>query len=46
MNFHPTNQKSENVTSIGSFCPKYVRFQLKNTEELPFVTLNSEAEFE
>ena len=23
VNFHPTNQKSENFTSMGSFCPKY-----------------------
>ena len=23
VNFHPTTQKSENFTSIGSFCPKY-----------------------
>ena len=22
VNIHQTNQKSENVTSIGSFCPK------------------------
>ena len=29
VNFHPTTQKSENFTSMGSFCPKYVRFELK-----------------
>ena len=29
VNFHPTTQKSENFTSICSFCPKYVRFKLK-----------------
>ena len=23
VNFHPTTQKSENFTSMGSFCPKY-----------------------
>ena len=44
--FHPTTEKSENFTSVGSFCPKYMRFELKNTEELSFMTLNSDAEFE
>ena len=29
VNFHPTTQKSENFTSIGYFCPKYTRFELK-----------------
>ena len=42
VNFHPTTQKSER----GYFCPKYMRFKLKNTEELSFMTLNSEAKFE
>ena len=23
VNFHPTTQKSESFTSMGSFCPKY-----------------------
>ena len=27
--FQPTTPKSENVTSMGSFCPKYIRFELK-----------------
>ena len=27
--FHLTTQKSENFTSMGSFCPKYIRFELK-----------------
>ena len=26
---HPITQKSENSTSMGSFCPKYTRFELK-----------------
>ena len=26
--FHPTTQKSENFTSMGSFCLKYIRFEL------------------
>ena len=29
VNFHPTTQKSENVTPMGYFCPKYMRFELK-----------------
>ena len=29
MNFHPTTQKSENLFSMGSFCPKYTRFDLQ-----------------
>ena len=44
--FHPATQKSEIFTSIGSFCPKYIKFELKNTEELPFMTLNCDAKFE
>ena len=46
VNFHPTTQKSKNFTSMGYFCPKYMRFELKNTEELSFMTLNSDAKFE
>ena len=46
VNFHPTTQKSENFTSMGSFCPKYIRFELTNTGELSFMTLNSDAKFE
>ena len=45
-NFHPTSQKSENFFSMGSFCPKYLGFELKNTEELSFMTLNSDAKLE
>ena len=29
MNFTPTTQKFENFISFGSFCPKYIRFELK-----------------
>ena len=29
VNFHPTTQKSENFTSVGYFCPKFTRFELK-----------------
>ena len=27
--FRPSTQKSENFTSMGYFCPKYMRFELK-----------------
>ena len=27
--FHLTTQKSENFTSMGSFCPKHIRSELK-----------------
>ena len=47
VNFHPSTQKSENFISIGYFWPKYMWFELKkNTEELSFMTLNSDAKFE
>ena len=29
VNFHPT---TENFTSMGSFCPKYIRFELKKIQ--------------
>ena len=29
VNFHPTTQKSESFFSMGSFCPKYTRFDLQ-----------------
>ena len=42
VNFLPTTQKSENLFWMGSFCPSS-----KNaTEELSFMTLNSDAKFE
>ena len=43
--FHPTNQKSENFTLMLYFCPKYFSFELKNTDELSFMTPNSDANF-
>ena len=46
VNFHPTTQKSKNFTSMDYFCPKYMRFELKNTEELSLMTLNGDAKFE
>ena len=36
MNFHPTTQKSENFTSMGSFCPKYISLELKKYREVIF----------
>ena len=36
VNFHPTTQKSKRFTSIGYFCPKYIRFQLKKYREVIF----------
>ena len=32
VNIHPTTQKSKNFTPMGYFCPKYMRFELKNRE--------------
>ena len=46
VNSYPTTQKSENFTSMSSFCPKYIKFELKNTNELSFVTLQSDARLE
>ena len=36
LNFHPTTQKSENFTSMGSFCPKYTRFELQKYRGVVF----------
>ena len=46
LNFHPTIQRSESFTSIGYFFPKYITFELKNTEELSLMTLNSHLKIE
>ena len=46
LNFHPTTQKFKNLFSIDYFCPKYMRFDLKNTEEVSLMTMNSDAKFE
>ena len=43
VNFHPTTQKSKDFTSMGYFCSKYMRFWLKNTEELSVMALNIDA---
>ena len=44
--FHPTTQKSENSFLMGSFRSKYARFELQNTKDLSFMTLNSDSKFE
>ena len=36
VNFHRTTQKSENFTSRGYFCPKYMRFELKKYRAVIF----------
>ena len=46
VNFRPSTEKSENFTLMGSFCPMYLRFELKNADELSFLTLNSDPKFE
>ena len=46
VNFYLTSQKSKNLTSMGYFSPKYMRFKPKHTKELSFMTLNSDAKFE
>ena len=54
VNFHPTTQKSQNFTLIGYFWPKYIGYigkgiyvwANKNTEELSFMALKSDAKFE
>ena len=43
--FHPATQKSEIFASVCSFCSKYIKFELKKTEELSFMTLNSDVKF-
>ena len=40
------SQPLQNFNSMGYFCPKYMRFELKTTEELSFMTLNSDANIE
>ena len=32
MNFHPTTQKSRNLTLMGHFWPKYIKFELKKIQ--------------
>ena len=46
VNFHPTTQKFENFTSMGYLCPKYMRSEPTNTEDLSFMAVNNDAKFE
>ena len=47
VNFCPTTQKSENFFLMGSFCPRYTRFEVeKYRKKLSFMTLNSDTKFE
>ena len=36
----------KNLHFISSYCRKYLKFYLKSTEELSFMTLKSDAKFE
>ena len=36
LNFHPTTQKSKNFTSMGYFCPNYMRFEPKKYRGIIF----------
>ena len=44
--FHPITQKSETFFLRCSFGSKYARFELQNTEELSFMTMNSDTKSE
>ena len=46
VNCHPTTQKSENLFLMGSFFQSIQGLSYKNTEELAFMTLNSDEKFE
>ena len=36
VNFYPATQKFEHFTSMGYFCPKYMRFELKKYRGVTF----------
>ena len=36
VNFHPTTHKSKNLTSMGYFCPNYMKFELKKYRGIIF----------
>ena len=46
VNFHPTTQKSESFFSMALSVQSIQGLIYKNTEELSFMTLNSDAKFE
>ena len=43
--FSPNHSKVQKYYFHGYFCPKYLRFELKDTEQLSFMTLNSDTKF-
>ena len=43
VNFHQATQKSENFILMCSVFPNCTKFELKNIEELSFITLNSDS---
>ena len=45
VNFYPTTQKSENFTSMGSFCPKHIKFSARKFQRNCVMTLRGNAEF-
>ena len=45
--FDPSTRKSQKLCTLsGSYCAKYLMFDLKSTEELSFMTLKSDAKFD
>ena len=39
MKFQPTTEKPKNFTSMGYFCPKYIRFELKKYRGVIFLEI-------
>ena len=46
MNFDWSTQVSQIFTLIGSYCAKYLMFELQNYRGVSFMTLKSDAKFE
>ena len=46
VNFHASSWKSENLHLMGSFCRNIYSFRWKGTEELFFMTLETDTRFE
>ena len=44
VSLHPSTQKSEHFFLMGSFCPKYSRFELQKYRGVIFHSLNTEFE--
>ena len=45
-NFDPSTRKSKKFVLIGSLLAKYILFELKNIEELSFMTLKNDTKIE